>query len=134
MQGLGTSAFNTVWPDDNLPYVHNMPAQILTEHGLIGAALLGVIMILVTRASLNLLKMFKDSPAELSSAAILIAVCLYQLLLSFKQGSFFTSAVPFWWFLILAKIHSRTMKDAKAHQAWEDQANAYEHPELYAAA
>ncbi len=114
LQGLGTSSFQTYWTGGgDLPYVHNMPVQILTEHGLIGATLLMAILVLVARASYLLMKHYRDDPGMLSTAAIIIAICMYQLLLSFKQGSFFTSAVPFWWFLVLSKVYWRTMKDFK---------------------
>lgn len=135
VQGLGTSAFTTYYTQGDIPYVHNMPAQILTEHGLVGVVLLGLVMLFVVRSALRLLGMYKDSPTELSTAAILIAICLYQLFLSLKQGSFFTSAVPFWWFLVLVKIHSRTVKDAQDYWAWDEQyGTPDEQPELVGAA
>lgn len=131
LPGLGTSSFPTYWYDDRIPYVHNMPAQVLTEHGLIGAAILIAIMITTMLAGVKLLKLYKEYPEEMATAAILIAVCLYQLILTFKQGNFVTSATPFWWFLILAKVYHRSLQEARLYSAWEAQVYQYEHPDPY---
>lgn len=119
IQGLGTSSFDYYWTLDDTPYIHNMPAQILTENGLVGLGLLTVVMVLLVRESISLLRLHRDSPRDLSTVAILIAFCIYQLLLSLKQGSWFTSGAPFWAFLMLSKIHARSMLDARAYAQWE---------------
>lgn len=131
LQGLGTSSFPSYWIDDRIPYIHNMPAQVLTEHGLIGAAILIAIMILLVLAGFRLLKLYKEYPEEMATAAVLLAVCLYQLILTFKQGNFVTSATPFWWFLILAKVYHRSLQEARLYTAWEAQVYQYEHPDSY---
>jgi hypothetical protein len=131
LQGLGTSSFLVYWRNDKIPYIHNMVAQVLTEHGLVGMAILGMIMLLTLKASFDLLRMFRDRPQELSTAAILIAICLYQFLLSLKQGSFFTSGMPFSWFLILSKIHARSIKDAALYGAWPVDESGYDEEHGY---
>lgn len=128
LQGLGTASFGHYWPEDNIPYIHNMPAQILTEHGLIGATIFCVLMLLIVRAAMQMLRFHKDDPGQLSIAAILIAICMYQLFLSFKQGNYFVSGSPLWWFLIMAKIHKRDMLDASPQEYW---AMEYADPEEY---
>lgn len=116
LQGLGTSSFDYYWTRTDAPYIHNMPIQILTENGLVGLLILTVVMVLCARAALQLLKVFSDSPRDLSTAAILIAICGYELLLSLKQGNWFTSGSPFWTLLVLGKIHARTMSDYRESQ------------------
>lgn len=111
VQGLGTSSFDFYWTQTEAPYIHNMPIQILTENGLVGVMILTVLMLFVARAAFQILKVYADSPRELSTAAILVAICGYDLLLTLKQGNWFTSGAPFWTFLILAKIHARTMAE-----------------------
>ena len=128
VQGLGTSAFQYYWQLDDTPYVHNMPVQVITEQGLIGLFLLSVILYLTARAGIQLLRMYKDYPTELSAAAILVGFCLYQFLISLKQGNYFTIAAPFWSFLLLAKVHARAIKDAREYEALEEYAESYDHP------
>ena len=77
---------------------------------------------------LQLLRMYKDYPTELSAAAILVGFCLYQFLISLKQGNYFTIAAPFWSFLLLAKVHARAIKDAREYEALEEYAESYDHP------
>ena len=56
---------------------------------------------------------------------------MYQFILSLKQGTWFESGAPFWSFLILAKIHARTVLDLKSWQAheaeWSDYGTDAEH-------
>lgn len=130
LQGLGTSAFTSYWHDDRIPYVHNMPAQVLSEHGLIGAALLIAIVLMTTVAGWKMLRLYRDHPEELSTAAILVSLCVYNMLLSFKQSNFFTSGLPFWVFLVLAKVSVRSMKDAAAYSLWAYQVEAYNRGEM----
>ena len=131
IQGLGTSSFEYYYTLSDAPYVHNMPVHILTENGLIGLFVLMIIMIIGVRASKALLHYYRDDPRELSTAAVLIAFCMYQFILSLKQGTWFESGAPFWSFLILAKIHARTVLDLKSWQAheaeWSDYGTDAEH-------
>jgi hypothetical protein len=126
VQGLGTSSFQYYWQLDDTPYVHNMPVQVITEHGLIGLVLLSVIMLLTARAALQLLRMYKDQASELSAAAILIAFCIFQFLMSLKQSNFFTSASPFWVFLLLAKVHAHAVKEGAEYAAYTEYADSYD--------
>lgn len=117
VQGLGTSSFEYYYTISDAPYVHNMPVQILTEHGLIGLVFLVILMVMMYKASVSLLRLYRDQPRELSTAAVLIAYCMYQFILSLKQGNWFASGAPFWTFLILAKIHARTIKEMNEYAA-----------------
>ena len=126
VQGLGTSSFEYYYTLGDAPYVHNMPVQILTENGLIGFIVLLIIMIMSVRASKSLLQYYKDDPRELSTVAVLVAFCMYQFLLSLKQGSWFGSSAPFWTFLILAKIHARTVIDMREYAALDEYQHWYD--------
>lgn len=126
LQGLGTSSFEYYYTISDAPYVHNMPVQVLTEHGVIGLVMLTVIMIITYKMSRSLLTLYRDQPRELSTAAVLIAYCMYQFILSLKQGSWFASGAPFWTFLILAKIHSRTMREMREYSALETYQDYYD--------
>jgi len=117
IQGLGTSSFDFYWNISDAPYVHNMPVQIVTENGLVGLLLLSIILIVGTRMSFVLLRSCKDHPRELSTAAVLVAYCMYQFILSLKQGNWFSSGAPFWTLLILAKLQKRATLDGfESHQ------------------
>ncbi|USN99676.1 MAG: O-antigen ligase family protein [Phycisphaeraceae bacterium] len=130
LQGLGTSSFLTYWGHEQPPYIHNMPAQVLTENGLIGVAILGLLMLFVVKSAVGLLKMCRDYPDDLATAAILVGVCLYQLVLSFKQGNYAISGAPFWWFMVLSKIYYRTHHEVVEAQLAYSYEMAYAEPEL----
>jgi hypothetical protein len=108
--GLGTFAYASISPDD-AQYVHNVAAEMLCEHGVVGAALFVLIAILTVRAGRQLWGMYKDDPSMRATIALLMAICVYFLLQSLKQGSM-SYPSPFYWWIILTKLSTHHQKFA----------------------
>jgi len=104
--GLGTNAYVAISPDRALTYVHNIAAEALCEHGIVGAVLFVSIMWLTIRCGYSLWSAHKNDDSMRSTVAILLAVSAYYLLLSLKQGSL-SSPAPFYWWLVLAKFSTQ---------------------------
>jgi hypothetical protein len=100
--GLGPSAFTTLLPTES--YVHNLFAEILCEEGLVGATFLMIALYLLFRGGRQLWRQNAHDPVMRATAAVLLGICFYQLLIALKQGSFLLSPEPFPWLLVLAKI------------------------------
>jgi len=100
--GLGTNAYVAISPDRDATYVHNIAAEALCEHGIVGGVLFVAIMWLTVRNGYSLWSAHKNDDSMRSVVAILLAICTYYLLLSLKQGSL-SSPTPFYWWLVLAK-------------------------------
>ncbi|MCI0362247.1 MAG: hypothetical protein L0Y44_04200 [Phycisphaerales bacterium] len=98
--GLGPTAYMSL---TGHLYVHNVPVEILCEHGLVGASFFGIMSFFMARHALALWKIHQDDPPMRAAVGVLVGICLYSLLLSLKQGSFI-HPVPFCWWLVLAKI------------------------------
>jgi hypothetical protein len=111
--GLGTGAFNfySFEQRDRFLYPHNLLVEVLTEHGLIGFGLLIGIFYTMASGSLRLFRVFRNDPTYRPVCAILYALCAYVTLISMKQGSFALVPLPFFWYLVLAKIENRIHKD-----------------------
>lgn len=107
--GLGTGAFNAYVDEnaDHFLYPHNLVVEVITEHGLIGLALLTGIFVTTGLSALRLFRYYKDDPVYRPVLAILLALCSYVTLISMKQGSYALIPVPFFWYLVLAKIENR---------------------------
>lgn len=98
--GLGPGAFNGIHGG----YVHNVPAEILCEHGLVGICIYLVIGTLTLRCAYGLWKMFRDDPLSRSITAIVFAISLNEFILTCKQGSV-SDPTPFYWWIIIGKMY-----------------------------
>jgi hypothetical protein len=116
--GLGTGAFNfySFEQRDRFLYPHNLLIEVLTEHGIIGFGLLMGIFYTMAKGSLRLFRMYRDNPTYRPVCAILYALCAYVTLISMKQGSYALVPLPFFWYLVLAKIEHRARNQAEADQ------------------
>lgn len=129
--GLGTQAYAAYSPDEST-YVHNIAAEALCEHGVVGAAMYVTLFIFTIAAGRKLWMAYKDDPSMRSAVAVLLAICLFFLLQSLKQGSM-SYPSPFYWWIILGKMwfHEAKLGVVVPGKAQIDQAS--ERPEAAAA-
>ncbi|MHC5002909.1 MAG: hypothetical protein ACYTJ0_07275, partial [Planctomycetota bacterium] len=125
--GLGPNAFSAIYTPDP-SYVHNLVAEVLGEEGLLGFSLLALVFLALWRGGRNLFRWYAHDPVMRATAAVLAAVCFFELLVSFKQGSFLLTPAPFPWMVILAKI-AIVERRALAWQAEHDELDEQE-PQL----
>ncbi|MCA9304079.1 MAG: hypothetical protein KC996_08160, partial [Phycisphaerales bacterium] len=121
--GLGSGAFNAYVDEnsENFLYPHNLVIEVLTEHGLIGLGLLMGIFLTTGLAALRLFKHYREDPVYRPVLAILFALCAYVTLISLKQGSYALIPLPFYWYLVLAKIDNRVQSGTHTeYQGYED--------------
>lgn len=80
-------------------YPHFVPLEVLAEEGLLGFGLYSLILGYSVRSGFRSLRIIIDQPEERRLLGSLIGLCIFTLLLSFKQGSlllnleFFTLAI-----------------------------------------
>lgn len=101
--GLGTNAFASIGHNKDVLYVHNVVAEMLCEHGLVGAALFAFAVTITAKYGRRLWSQYRDDPSMRATVALLLAICTYALFLALKQGSISYPA-PFFWWLVLAKL------------------------------
>lgn len=113
MQGLGTGSFNAIVRHDGEGYLypHNLIIEVLTHHGVIGFVLLISIFTITGYHLYKLWKLALQGYADRSVIAILIAFSSYLTLLSMKQGSFVLIPIPFYAYLIISKLATRSHKE-----------------------
>jgi hypothetical protein len=100
--GLGAGGYYAV--SGGRGYVHNVPAEILCEHGLLGACIFIAIGLMTLRCARGLWTINRDDPTARSITAILFAICLNEFILTLKQGSV-SDPTPFYWWIVLAKFY-----------------------------
>lgn len=85
-------------------YCHVVIVEVLAELGVVG--FLGYLLFLgfVARDAIRLLRLSKTSVRERGVAAAVVAVFLFQFILTFKEGSFLIHTFTFSWGLILTRM------------------------------
>jgi len=111
--GLGPGGFDAV---TGRSYVHNVPVEVLTELGLVGVVLFGSMLVLVYRYWRQAVRTVADEPVLRAAAAVLGAICLFQFLLSCKQGSIISSVGPMGLFALTARIVYTQVKTVQEQQ------------------
>ena len=101
--GLGTGAFAVVSEERGTYYVHNVAAEIMCENGLIAFGIFLVMCVFVVKDGLVMWRDNREDDQYRSSAALLMAISLYALLLALKQGTISYPA-PFFWWIIMCKV------------------------------
>ncbi|MBA4028421.1 MAG: hypothetical protein C0475_04700 [Planctomyces sp.] len=105
--GLGPAAMNHVLgTEGDLQYPHNILAEVLGSHGLIGFGLFTLVCVLAGLAARKLWELYADDPIGRSAAMVLAGWALFSLLIALKQGSYLAIPAPFYFFLLLAKLAS----------------------------
>ena len=108
--GLGFNAFSAVTSAGSREgYSHNMSIDILTELGIPMFVLYLVIIYISIRHSLWLFQRFKEQPLERASISVLLALFVYQLLLVNKQANLWGNQMFFFYVILLARLHKRTV-------------------------
>lgn len=100
--GLGTSA--SYDPDLLGIYPHVVMAEVLGELGLIGFVMLWFVPILAFRAFFRLHRTVRDDDESRGSVAVLGALFLFEVILSFKQGSLLGSPFAFGFAVLLGRL------------------------------
>ncbi len=109
LTGLGLNAFTSITGSAHEPYTHSMFVDVLAEMGLVAFAFLCYWLWTVARQSIELVKGCTQFADDRSAAALLVALCCYQILLMNKQGELWTSEHTVVYFLLLAKIAADTI-------------------------
>ena len=97
-------------------YCHVLVAEILGELGLFGMLLFLTLMFLVAKDCYQAYCLVKDKPVERGVTVTLIALCIYQFLLTFKQGSLLNNYVTFGILLMMAR-HAAVTRQAFAKES-----------------
>jgi hypothetical protein len=119
--GLGANAFSNVYGEQ--AYVHNLMMEILGEEGLLGLALLLMILLSTYKSGVSQWRRHRDDPSLRSVTALIGAICVYAFLLSLKQGSFIGMPFPFYWWVVLVKMNRREQLEHVEEEAYEDESD-----------
>lgn len=84
-------------------YPHFVPAEVLTELGLIGFSLYIYILWLTLKTAINLLKKEQYNPSHRAAIVCFIALAFYAFLISLKQGSLIGSPFLFLFTMCLTR-------------------------------
>lgn len=116
--GLGPAAMNHVLgTEGDLQYPHNIFAEVLGSHGLIGLGLFCLVCLLAALATRRLWNLYADDPIGRSAAMVVAGWALFSLLIALKQGSYLAIPAPFYFFLLLAKLAATEQALAWQHHA-----------------
>ena len=124
--GLGSNAFTSLTNTDQ-PYVHNVMIEVMTEQGLVGTILLVIILVTSFKAARRMFTVYRDDLYMRPAVATLIALALYYVGLSMKQGSMLGGPGMFFWVILLTKVarYESQLADAEEH-AWLDEQQYYD--------
>ncbi len=130
LQGLGTGSFNTVvrHGGDGYLWPHNLFIDVLMHQGMIGFSIMTVIFLLCARSAWVLFQRARHGQVDRNSVAIALALCGYVTMISMKQGTFMLYPLPFYMFLVLAKMHKLSdaeLAEAALHESWSEPENGW---------
>lgn len=110
LPGLGMNAFTSITGSQE-PYSHSIFLDVFVEMGLISSCLMLVCIWIIFKQSLFILNFYADQLYLRSAAAVLVTLCVYQILLMNKQGQLWASQHSLVYFLLLAKIFANQPTD-----------------------
>ena len=110
LPGLGMNAFTSL-TGSREPYSHSIFLDVFVEMGLISFCLMLVCIWIIFKQSLFILNFYADQLYLRSAAAVLVTLCVYQILLMNKQGQLWASQHSLVYFLLLAKIFANQPTD-----------------------
>ncbi len=104
-------------------YCHIVIVEILCELGFVSFCVFLAYLIFVARDGLRLLRVCRSSIVDRGVAATVVAIFLFQFILTFKEGSFLTHTFTLGWGLILSraaalKLAEHRRENLKAVQQW----------------
>jgi hypothetical protein len=97
-------------------YPHIAGLEILAEEGIIGATIYGAILLLALRSVLRLSARDDLTEARRNGLAILTALFLFELIISWKQGSLLFSIYVFCYAIILARLETPSTSSVRVPQ------------------
>jgi hypothetical protein len=118
LPGMGISAFTSLTGSQE-PYSHSIFLDVLVEMGLVSFCLMLVCIWNIFKQSLGILSSFADQPDLRSAAAVLVTLCVYQILLMNKQGQLWVSQHTLVYFLLLAKVFANQPTDIFSNKLTE---------------
>lgn len=101
------------------PYSHSIFLDVLVEMGLVSFCLMLVCIWNIFKQSLGILNSYADQSDLRSAAAVLVTLCVYQILLMNKQGQLWASQHTLVYFLLLAKIFANQPTDIFSNKLTE---------------
>jgi hypothetical protein len=123
LQGLGFTTFGTLNTRSGDPYSHVMSVDALAEGGLIGATILGCILVTGWRNGRTIAAAVRDLPAERPYASVLLGLAIYYFLLANKQGSMLGTPVLFGLLILMGRIRGEL---DRRESDWTDDETASE--------
>lgn len=102
--GNGTNSF-TYFTQHSFDYPHNILAEILLDYGFAGITIFGICIWFTYKYARTMLKIWGEDPVYRGTVAAWVGICLFSLLVAFKQGSIIGTPTPFYFWIILAKIY-----------------------------
>jgi O-antigen ligase len=113
--GLGnSSAFHVVGF-----YPHITALEVVAEEGILGAIIYFAILFLAFRNAIRISRNAALSASDRNALAILTGLFVFELILSWKQGSLLFSVYVFAYAIVLARLETPALKRAhdSAHRA-----------------
>jgi hypothetical protein len=101
-------------------YPHFVPLEVLAEEGLIGFGLYALILYYMLRSAVRSFRLIRDKPRERLLLAGLVGLCMFMLLLSFKQGSLLLNLEPFMLAVILGRYEYILNGDCALEKSGEE--------------
>ncbi|MBX3388033.1 MAG: O-antigen ligase family protein [Phycisphaeraceae bacterium] len=115
LMGNGTNSF-AYFVGHLFDYPHNIVAEMLLDYGLVGFGLFLGALWCTFKYSRAMVKIWGEDPVDRGTVAAWIGICLFALLVSFKQGSVIGQPTPFYFWIILAKIYFDELKAARTRE------------------
>ncbi len=111
LTGLGSDAFNYIPNQTGDIYSHVLLADLLCELGVLGASISAILFIATANAGVRLFRLVADDPVSRALVGTLIAVTLYQFLLSQKMGQIWGAYPLFMFCIILVRMERISRED-----------------------
>ncbi len=114
--GNGTNSF-AYFTGHVFDYPHNIIAELLLDYGIIGFSLAAVAGAYTYQYARRMIAAWTDDPIGRGTVAAWAGICLFSLLVAFKQGSVVGQPVPFYFWIVLAKIYFDEVRAANVRTA-----------------
>ena len=118
--GLGFFAFNSLYSGQLDPYSHVVVADLLFEHGLIGASIGAFILWTSTYSFIALFRIYGGSPAHRAVVVTFLALATYTFLLSNKQGHLWGISSTFFFLCAGGRLLARAPENPEMEDWLQD--------------